>query len=151
MPLRFLLFQHILYKSILELSLTAIPVYILCPCRVLHSNIIYPLLLYNEKNTCQITFQSFYNSYFLTTQCMRIPFRISSFSTFKPAFLQQSVTTSLVAIVTSPCPHKFARGSSILSINHNNNLLSLVTSRSTSLPPGRRHLFTLSKNACGFG
>ena len=31
------------------------------------------------------------------------------------------------------------------------SLLSLVTSLRINLPFGRRHLFTLSKNACGFG
>ena len=42
-------------------------------------------------------------------------------------------------------------GSSILSMNHRTILFSLVTSRGTSLPPERRHRFTLLKNACGSG
>ena len=36
-------------------------------------------------------------------------------------------------------------------ISHTNTLLSLVTSRRINLPFERRHLFTLSKNACGSG
>ena len=85
---------------------------------------------------------------FLTTQCSLIPLRISNFSTFSPAFLQHFITTSLVGTRTSPCPHIFARGISSVFISHTNTLLSLVTSRKINLPFGRRHLFTLSKNAC---
>ena len=76
---------------------------------------------------------------------------ISNFSTFNPAFLQHFMTTSLVGTRTSPCPHIFARGISNVFISHTNTLLSLVTSLRISLPFGRRHLFTLSKNACGLG
>ena len=76
-----------------------------------------------------------FHTFFLTTQCKRIPFRISNFSTVNPTCLQHSVISSLVAIFTSPCPHRFASGSSILSMNHRTILFSLVTSRSTSLPP----------------
>ena len=88
---------------------------------------------------------------FLITQCILIPLRISNFSTLRPAFLQHSITVFLLAALTSPCPSILAIGSSILSINHKSSLLSLVTSLSINLPPGRRHLFTLSKNACGLG
>ena len=88
---------------------------------------------------------------FLTTQCIRIPLRISIFSTFNPAFLQHSVTVSFVVVLTSPCPHKFASGSSIWSISQTKSLFSLVTSRRINLPPGRRHRLTLSKNPCGSG
>ena len=89
----------------------------------------------------------FYFSCFLITQCIRIPFRISKLSIFKPLFSQQLLITLFLATLTSPCPTRFANGSSIASMNQSTSLLLLEISRRISFPPGRRHLLTESKKA----
>ena len=76
-----------------------------------------PLGVFSQRAFTMPDFSAiFYFSCFLITQCIRIPFRISKLSIFKPLFSQQLLITLFLATLTSPCPTRFASGNSIASI-----------------------------------